>query len=359
MGKRSGSEEQVVRTEPWSDAQKRAMNQGWKAAGSILDTPTSYFPGSTVAGMSDPTMAALSRLEGMGLSGGADLAAARAQNMRTINGEFLGSNPYLQGAIEAAQRPTMQAYQTATAPQTDSAFARAGRYGSGGHQNAVGQNQERLARALSDSANSLSYADYGAERGRMQQATGMAPSFEQAGYLGPQMALQAGQLRDQQSQRQLSDEVARYQYGQEEPYMRLSRYMPLVMGGAGQSQTQSTPTSYNPLSQLLGAGLAGAGIYNMLGSGAASGLASMAPSALGSTIAGMTLPFAISDERAKEDVRRVGKTDSGQPIYTYKYKGDPSGVTHMGVMAQELKGDNRKALRGAGGLLGVDYEEID
>ena len=255
--KSSGSEEQVVKSEPWSQAQKRGLNRGWNAAAGILDTPTSYFPGSTVAGMSDPTMQALSRLESMGLGSNANLDAARAQNMATINGDFLGKNPYLDQAIQTAQRPTIQAYQTATAPQTDSAFARAGRFGGGAHGNAAGQDRERLARALSDTASNISYADYGAERGRMQGAIGMAPGLEQATYMGPQMALQAGQMRDAQSQRQLSDEVARYQYGQDEPYMRLSRYMPLIMGNAGMMQTSSTPTYSNPAASGFGGALSG------------------------------------------------------------------------------------------------------
>lgn len=44
--------------------------------------------------------------------------------------------------------------------------------------------------------------------------------------------------------------------------------------------------------------------------------------------------FAMSDIRLKDDIRRVGMTDGGLPVYTYRYKGDPQ--VHMGVMAQEV-----------------------
>src|SRR5690606_6242156 len=43
----------------------------------------------------------------------------------------------------------------------------------------------------------------------------------------------------------------------------------------------------------------------------------------------------LSDRRAKENIRRVGETDSGLPVYVYNYKGDP--VEHMGVMADEAE----------------------
>lgn len=54
--------------------------------------------------------------------------------------------------------------------------------------------------------------------------------------------------------------------------------------------------------------------------------------------------FMGSDERLKEDVKRVGKMNDGTPIYTYKYKqGD--GKTHMGVMAQEARKKHPDAVR--------------
>lgn len=41
-----------------------------------------------------------------------------------------------------------------------------------------------------------------------------------------------------------------------------------------------------------------------------------------------------SDMRLKTDIRRVGMTDGGLPIYTYRYKGEQ--VPQMGVMAQDV-----------------------
>lgn len=62
----------------------------------------------------------------------------------------------------------------------------------------------------------------------------------------------------------------------------------------------------------------------------------------------------LSDERAKENIRKVGETDDGQPIYSYNYKGDPT--PQMGLIAQEVQKDHPEAVRKIGGLLAVDYD---
>lgn len=54
-------------------------------------------------------------------------------------------------------------------------------------------------------------------------------------------------------------------------------------------------------------------------------------------LAGMGMSaMALSDRRLKTDIKRVGYTDSGLPIYTYKYIWNPD-TTFMGVMADELE----------------------
>lgn len=70
---------------------------------------------------------------------------------------------------------------------------------------------------------------------------------------------------------------------------------------------------------------------------------------LGSTIAGI-----FSDERLKEDIRRVGETDDGLPIYTYRYKGDDR--TQMGVLAHEAMAFRPEAVGlDESGYLTVNY----
>jgi hypothetical protein len=69
------------------------------------------------------------------------------------------------------------------------------------------------------------------------------------------------------------------------------------------------------------------------------------------------LPF-LSDRRAKEDIRRVGQTDNGLPIYVYRYKGGDT--FHMGVMAQEVEAVQPEAVvERPDGLKAVRYDLIE
>ena len=71
---------------------------------------------------------------------------------------------------------------------------------------------------------------------------------------------------------------------------------------------------------------------------------------LGSALIG-ALPF--SDARLKTDIKRVGRTDGGVPVYTYRYKGDP--VIHMGVMAQDVP---EARVKDPSGYYRVDYSRV-
>lgn len=63
-----------------------------------------------------------------------------------------------------------------------------------------------------------------------------------------------------------------------------------------------------------------------------------------------------SDIRVKNSIKRVGATDSGLPVYTFKYNG--SDVTHMGVMAQDVEKVNPDAVIEIDGVKRVYYDKI-
>lgn len=68
------------------------------------------------------------------------------------------------------------------------------------------------------------------------------------------------------------------------------------------------------------------------------------------------MPF-FSDRRLKEDVKRIGESDEGLPIYKYKYKGDPNEQTHIGFMADEVEKKHPEAVGIAAGYKTVDYDK--
>lgn len=67
--------------------------------------------------------------------------------------------------------------------------------------------------------------------------------------------------------------------------------------------------------------------------------------------AGLTL----SDERAKADKEKIGETEDGLGIYSFRYKGSPT--TEIGLMAQDVAKKKPRAVRRTPeGLMAVDYK---
>lgn len=64
-----------------------------------------------------------------------------------------------------------------------------------------------------------------------------------------------------------------------------------------------------------------------------------------------------SDRRLKHDIKRIGKTENGLPIYTFKYKGDDRQQTHIGFMADEVEKDHPSAVGERNGYKTVDYSQ--
>lgn len=62
-----------------------------------------------------------------------------------------------------------------------------------------------------------------------------------------------------------------------------------------------------------------------------------------------------SDRRVKENIKEVGKTNDGQPIYTFNYKGQ--GGIQLGLMAQDVEKKKPEAvIQGPGGIKMVNYD---
>lgn len=75
---------------------------------------------------------------------------------------------------------------------------------------------------------------------------------------------------------------------------------------------------------------------------------------LGGLIGGVMSLF--SDRRLKTEIKRVGKTDSGLPVYTYRYI--MGGPVYMGVMADEVEKVKPEAVSEDYGFKKVDYARI-
>ena len=65
----------------------------------------------------------------------------------------------------------------------------------------------------------------------------------------------------------------------------------------------------------------------------------------------------FSDRRLKENIERIGQTDTGTPVYKFNYIGQKQ--THIGYMAQDLLETQPDAVRkGSDGYYRVDYSKV-
>lgn len=251
--------------------------------------------------------------------------AATDALMPYARGDYLsGGNPYLDTIIGRNADTISDTVR--------SEMAGLGRTGSGTHQGI-------LADSIGEMASNLRYGDYANQQANQMRAAGQVfGQNQQAGDQAFRYLALSPQVNDMRyaDAGQLADVGAALRgFGQQEalaPWSDLQNYAGLITGTSapyGVREGSSTSTQKggsSPLSGVLG------------------GL---------SILGGL-----FSDARVKKDIKRVGKTDAGANVYTYKYKGDPTGTTHMGVMAQEMLAKQPDTVLNAGGILGVNYAGV-
>lgn len=134
----------------------------------------------------------------------------------------------------------------------------------------------------------------------------------------------------------------------------------LMSGSQVGNPAQSSPAT--PQTSVGGvdyAGLVNQNYKNQLGAYEAKlgGIGGLFGSVLGAAGKAGGFGALFSDERLKENIRRVGQTDAGLPIYVYNYIGDQT--PHMGVMAQEALVSQPEAVhQHDSGYLMVNYGDV-
>jgi hypothetical protein len=107
--------------------------------------------------------------------------------------------------------------------------------------------------------------------------------------------------------------------------------------GVGTATGTQTPAN-DPMSNILGGLIGGAGAIGSLGG-----------------TGGLPALMAMSDRRAKTDIKDVGRTHDNQKIYSYRFKG--SMTPQIGMMADEVERKTPEAvMTGPEGLKRVRYD---
>ena len=235
-------------------------------------------------------------------------ADVQSQLSRTLQGDYLNSNPYLDKTYDRALEGVL--------PGLNATFGGAGRSGSGVHAMSAGK-------ASSDLANQIYGGNYQMERGRMMQAAGMgsqddlarrnmdqnAYQFNQnlglgaAGELNRLAGIQGtiqqgaagmaptaagldwqnldrlasvGGAREGQAGRELQDSMDRWNWEQGAPDRNLANYIAAIQGNfGGTTTTEQQGADGNPYMSALGGGLGGAWALPQLFSGLGAGPAGL------------------------------------------------------------------------------------
>lgn len=245
----SNTSSTIQKADPWVGVQP-ALGQGISEAQRLYGQGApQYFPGQTYAPMSPWTQQALQNQAAMAQAGGPGVSAANQNLQDTLTGKYLGSNPYLQGAVNSALGDVQSRVNAQFAGQN---------YGSSAHE-------EWLGRQLADRALPIYAQDYANERNRQLAAASMAPSLEQAQYIAPAQLAQAGTAMQNFDQQAINEQIARYNYNTQAPWNMLDQYTRLITGqnlGGSTSGTSTSPYYTNPLATGLGLGMGGLSMYN-------------------------------------------------------------------------------------------------
>ncbi len=237
------SGKQETKSEPWGGIQPylRAGYRG--AAEDILRRPQEFFPGQTYVDYSPETQQALD-LQTQRAGANPLLGQAQDYTSGVLGGDYLNNNPYMDQLSDSVLSSVM--------PQVSSQFGGAsGRFGSPAMAEALG-------RGVSRGMAPFLFSEYGAERGRQQQAAQMAPGLAREDYFDIGQLGQVGAAREALDRQALQDEISRFNFAQQEPVNRLQNYMGILGGSApliaGSGTTQaSTQQPFNPLTFGLGA----------------------------------------------------------------------------------------------------------
>ena len=334
MSSGGGSQTTTQRTEPYAPAEPflqdilgEAQNIYRSGAG------RQFCPGSTVVPFATQTQSALD------LGQAAALEQAGPSQLMNLAGSTIsdfasgaGQNQYLDQIRSGITSDVMGNIAT--------------QFGGMGRTGTSPQAQQAAARGITQA-----YAPIAASLSQQERARQLAA----AGQLSPLQAGMDARRFDALSQlagvgasyedlarRQIQDQIARFQFGQQAPMTQLQNYAGLISPIASGLPTQLTNAPSQQASGLGGAfggAVAGSAIHPVYGTAA------------GAILGGMGM---LSDRRLKENYKIVGKSKSGINVYHFSYKG--SDYVYEGVMADEVPYATQE---NEYGYKLVDYNKLD
>ena len=179
----------------------------------------------------------------------------------------------------------------------------------------LGQSQYNVGSGTATGLQNIGQGEYGLGANTATSLAGLGAGAQSAALQGATAQLTAGQQEQSTQQAGLTSLYNQFLQQQAYPF-QTSQFLANVAEGTG-SLSGSTTSTTQPT-----------GLFGNL----------------------------LSDRRSKENIRKIGEAKNGLPIYSFRYKGDPEKVTHIGFMADEVEKKHPEAVGLAGGLKTVDYD---
>ena len=270
-----------------SPEQQQLYDLGLPGVKSFAASVPSRYPGSTVAGFTDPQTQGQSQV----LNGAVPQQQSIADNAVNANNNLLTNiwdpsfNPNLQGAIKAATDPITQAYTSQVLPAERDEFNTSGQ-GFGGSRRGVADanNANTYERNIGNAASTVAQNEYQTNLQAQLQALGLAPTTQGTAAQPGVTTSGVGDVQQNQNQQVLNSNVAGYNYDQLAPFLQSQEIMSLIGGIPGGTTnsvaTGNTPAT-NPLTQGLGGAVSGATLGSLLfpgvGTAAGAGIGALLP----------------------------------------------------------------------------------
>lgn len=242
--------------------------QLWDMGGqAVTQVNNNPFGGNFVAQASPMETAALARGRDILGSGVIGRGAEDYVNLlgSTIRGDYLRpeSNPFLAGAIDLAQRSTMENFNNSVMPAISDRSIAQGAYG--GARQDIQQNlaAQDAQRGMGDIAANLTFANYGAERARQLAAGSMLGGAYDLTMAPVTTGMSLGGAERQMGQLAIDNELARFGEQMAAPWRGLPEYAQVLGAGgfganrgiargntrgqtSGMSRTRGTSETENP-----------------------------------------------------------------------------------------------------------------
>lgn len=238
MSKGGGSQTSTQNTDPWSGQQPYLLS-GFEAAKNNYEAGgPAYYSGSTVAPQSDTTLQAQQLQTQRAINGNPLMNQSQDQLQKTVNGDYLNSNPYLEANFQAGAEQIGKSYQNAVAG-VDSSMNGGNRIGSGMQAFYQNQNADTLAKNLGNLYTNTYYNNYNTERGNQMNAMSMAPTYANQDYTDLSALSDVGSAQDAYSQNLTNADIDRWNYNVNLPNNNLANYMNLIQGNYGGTSTST------------------------------------------------------------------------------------------------------------------------